>query len=204
MIKIGGSLLRQNDLVCNLQNWLCQQTSAETLAIVGGGEMIDAVRRLDATFACDPAWLHWQCVGLLQFTFHWLGRQLDDWQLHATPDQFSDLTRQLQQTRQPRDVTAPDGSQDSAKHLIDVNSFYRAGLSSPLPEDWTTTTDAIAGWLAILVDADELVLLKSCDVDETKSLAELADEGVIDRALLTLADQLPPIRFVNFAAESVA
>lgn len=204
VIKIGGSLLRRDGVVGCLQNWLREQPPAETLAIVGGGEMIDAVRRLDDASACDPAWLHWQCVGLLQFTFQWIGRQLDDWQLHATPDQFTDLIGRLESSRQQGDGLNSDLPPMSVNHLIDVNSFYRPGQSAPLPEDWTTTTDAIAGWLAVIVDADELVLLKSCDVDENISLIELADRGVIDRALSGLADRVPPIRFVNFAAESIS
>lgn len=192
VIKIGGSLLTRDALGRSIQAWVRRQPPAETFAIVGGGEMIEAVRRLDAAFACDPAWLHWQCVAMLRFTFEWLGQQLDDWQLHATAEQFEGLQSQL----------AFGDAPSVDNHLVDVKSFYRLGSAGPLPENWTTTTDAIAGWLSVLLDADELVLLKSCDVDEHQTLVELAEQGVIDSALPILADKLPPVRFVNFSAET--
>jgi aspartokinase-like uncharacterized kinase len=193
VIKIGGSLLPQDSLAETIQSWTDAQPPAETVAIVGGGELIDAVRRLDDAHGFDPAWVHWHCVGLLRTTFRWLGDQLLGWQLHATDRQFEEL-----RMRQPR-TGSPTRSERC--HLVAVDSFYHVGKESPLPEDWTTTTDAIAGWLAVLLDADELVLLKSCDVDDSVSLAELADQGVVDGALPMFADQLRRVRFVNFRRE---
>mgnify|MGYP001815683409 FL=1 len=184
VIKIGGSLLRRESLVQAIDSWIATQSPAQNIAIVGGGELIDAVRRLDARFHCDAAWVHWQCVALLQTTYQWLSCQLEGWQLHATTSEFE----QLQKT---------DGTTVVGNHFVAVDSFYHQGTQSPLPLDWTTTTDAIAGWLSILTDADELVLLKSCDVDHAIPLAQLAEQGVIDRALPTLAADLGPVRFVN-------
>ncbi|WP_182867061.1 protein kinase [Stieleria mannarensis] len=186
VLKIGGSLLLRESLAGSIQSWVASQPPAQTIAIVGGGELIDAVRRLDAMFPSPPAWVHWQCVGLLRTTFEWLGRQLDPWQLESTAKDFGRMKRQ----------------HDFGNHLVAVDAFYHAESISPLPEDWTTTTDAIAGWLSILTDADELVLLKSCDVDDSLSLDELAQRQIVDAALPNLADRLPPLRLVNFAAEA--
>lgn len=189
VIKIGGSLLRYKSLPRSLRSWLDSQPPAETFAIVGGGELIDAVRHLDETFPASPMWVHWQCVSLLRTTFEWLAVQLGDWQIESTAEQFDQLKR-----------TFP-AQTDNASYLVAVDSFYHPGVDSPLPEDWTTTTDAIAGWLSVLLDADELVLLKSCDVDPSASLADLARQGVIDAALPLLENDLPVVRFVNFTAE---
>ncbi len=186
VIKIGGSLLLRDALSDSIQAWVSGQPPAQTIGIVGGGELIDAVRRLDAAVPSPSSWVHWQCVGLLRTTFEWLGPQLDGWHLASTPEQFERLKR----------------CPECRSHLAAVDAFYHAATESPLPEDWTTTTDAIAGWLSILIGADELVLLKSCDVDGSRSLTELARQGVVDAALALLADQLPPVRFVNLAAEA--
>lgn len=179
----------RDSLAQELDSWIATQPPAETIAIVGGGELIDAVRRLDAQHHHDAAWVHWQCVGLLRTTFQWLSWQLDSWQLHSTADEFEQLCKSGEKAA----VTS---------HLVAVDSFYHEQTESPLPLDWTTTTDAIAGWLSILIGADELVLLKSCDVDATMSLTQMADHGVIDGAFEILADDLCPVRFVNFAAEN--
>ena len=195
VLKIGGSLLRQETIARRVQDWVSSQEQAETFAIVGGGELIDAIRRLDALSPGDPDSVHWQCVELLQITFSWLARQLDGWTpIHGTED-FDHLRWLTANQHEP--------PPESTRYLMDVNSFYRPGDETPLPEDWTTTTDAIAGWLSILLRADELVLFKSCDVDPQASLDELAARGIIDSALPRLADRLPPIRLVNLATETI-
>lgn len=182
-------MLRNHSLARRLQTWTDQQQPGETIGIVGGGELINAIRHLDGTFHHNPEWVHWQCVGLLQITFQWLGHQLPDWQLHKTQEEYRRLREQV--------IDQSDTS-NLRNHLVAVDSFYFDGIESKLPLDWNTTTDAIAGWLSIQLQADELVLLKSCDVDDSLSLQQLADEGIVDSALPVLAEHLPPVRFVNF------
>lgn len=200
VIKIGGSLLGNDMLASKFRSWVDAQQPADTIAIVGGGEMIEAIRRLDSVSPFDPATVHWHCVELLRVTFQWIGKQLDGWQLVSTTSDFETLARDGSGLMQPD--SQGDAEPRQPRHaLVDVNAFYRPGDDAPLPENWTTTTDAIAGWLSILLNADELVLLKSCEVDPTISLAELARQGVVDEAIVGLAEQLPPVRLVNFAAE---
>ena len=193
VIKIGGSLLLRQSLPRAVESWVRSQPPAETITIVGGGELIDAVRRLDSVHSFPSAWVHWQCVALLRTTYQWLGLQLSAWKQVSTAEEFACL-------KQSSVSTAAEASM-AGSYLVAVDSFYRPDTPAPLPEDWTTTTDAIAGWLSVLLDADELVLLKSCDVDPSLSLGELARQGVIDEALPILANRLPTLRLVNFAAE---
>lgn len=183
-------LLRPN-LALSLEAWLATQPPAQTLAIIGGGEVIDAVRRLDKQFACDPSWTHWQCVGLLNTTYHWLSRQLPQWKPCSDQDAFRSLGR-----TQHRDV--------NEAHLLAVDSFYRPIDHSPLPETWATTTDAIAGWLSVLTSADEMVLLKSCPTDDDLPLQEHVERGVVDDAILCLENQLPRLRTVDFTQELIS
>jgi aspartokinase-like uncharacterized kinase len=188
VLKIGGSLLLQPELPNAVNRWLDDQPPAQSIAIVGGGELIDAMRGLDPVYRPGASWTHWRCVDLLRTSFELLGPHLPGWKIDATDRAF--------QTLRQRDEPA-----DLSRHLLAVDAFYRPGLSSPLPETWETTTDAIAGWLAILLAADELVLFKSCDVDPNRALVDLAESGVVDPALPRLADRLCPIRFVNLLSE---
>lgn len=206
VIKIGGSLLLQESFLQKLRSWVHQQPAGETFAIVGGGQLIEAVRRLDGVYPNDPTEVHWRCIELLRITFDWLGQQLSDWQLHSTAEQIRHyivLDQDQDRDSSHRRTAPPSFSvpQIVTNHLVAVDSFYYPGSRAPLPEDWSTTSDAIAGWLSILIDADELVLLKSCNVDVTGSLAELADRGVIDGALPAMQANLPKVRVVNFATE---
>ena len=184
ILKIGGSLLQTDHLAEKLLAWLAEQPPAQTLAIVGGGKLIDAVRELDAQHSLTAKHVHWQCVDLLRVTFQWLASQLTTWEIISNRQQFAE------QLETPRPVT-------TASMLIAVDSFYFPGLACPLPESWETTTDAIAGWLAIETHSDELVLLKSCN-SEITNVAELSRQGIVDPALPLLSDRLPTTRLVNF------
>ncbi|MEL6106937.1 MAG: protein kinase [Planctomycetota bacterium] len=185
-LKIGGSLLRDRTLATRLTRWLDGEPPAQTIAIVGGGELIDAMRGLDATHQCDPEWIHWRCVDLLRVTFELLGEQLLDWKTISSRAEFDALK------------SAPT---DGSAYLLAVDSFYFPNGSAPLPENWSTTTDAIAGWLSIVLSADELVLLKSCDVPVESPIEILSRQGIVDEALPSLAERLCPIRYINFSAK---
>ena len=197
VLKIGGSLLTQPRLGYALRRWLQRLPPAQSLAIVGGGQLIDAMRKLDETAPCDPAWIHWQCVHLLSTTTEFVARQICDWKHLSDPALAQRLIRS-------RPI-------DQQTYLLNVDTFYAPRPSdrfpkspiaeAPLPENWDTTTDAIAAWLAELASADELILLKSCDVDETQSLQQLAQVGVVDAAIGLIPGRSVPIRFVNFSAE---
>lgn len=191
ILKIGGSLLLRPNLIPVLRRWMMDQTPAQNIAIVGGGEMIEAVRHLNANYRCDSAVVHWQCVQMLRTTFELLGSELrlgdsQDWHFHDDNEGVQQLLH---------------GPHAPTNHLIAVDAFYAPGCQASLPCNWDTTTDAIAGWLSVIAKADELVLLKSCDVDDSRSLGELASDGVVDKALPGLETHLCQLRFVNFAAE---
>ncbi|MEM0927398.1 MAG: protein kinase, partial [Planctomycetota bacterium] len=197
VLKIGGSLLTHPELPRRLNDWLDQQPPAVNAAIIGGGELIDAMRRLDRLSPIEPAALHWQCVDLLQITYRWFAGQLDDWQKVC-----------IHETFEARFQVASQASAE-ARILVAVESFYRPEPAEApairckmprLPTTWATTTDAIAGGLAICLGAAELVLFKSCPVATGATLAELAQAGVVDEALPLLQESLPAIRFVNLRA----
>ena len=172
VVKIGGSLLLRDALVEDLETWLAKQLRSETWIIVGGGELIDAVRNLDQIRPSDPRRVHWRCIDLLATTLQTVADWFPGWRLIQSPEQF-----QKAQSR------VPDA--DSTPLLVAVDAFYRPGspVTDALPETWDTTTDSIAASLAEIIRADELVLLKSCEVTKGATLAALAQAGIVDRSL---------------------
>ena len=77
---------------------------------------------------------------------------------------------------------------------MSVSTFYRPDHDFGLPHNWNTTTDAIAAALAAETSSDELVLLKSCSVDDSLSIGQLAETGIVDAALPQIADRVKTIR----------
>jgi len=68
---------------------------------------------------------------------------------------------------------------------------------SKLPANWEVTSDSIAARLAIVLQADELVLIKSCLPTDGKDLLQLIDNGYVDPMLRTLAVQLASLKLVD-------
>lgn len=191
VVKVGGSLLTRPDLAQQVLHWTQSQPAAENWFLFGGGEVIDAIRRLDKIHSFDASSMHWVCVNLLDASFQ-IASQL--------------LTRsQRQEDSQPRQgwnlITTPEQFQAcclkkpaAGNHLVQCSVFYHPHQPSSLPQDWRTTTDSIAALLADYCQADELVLLKSCSVDPTDSVTQLSMQGIVDEAFPMACKLLPVIR----------
>lgn len=221
IVKVGGSLLLRPDLIGDFHAWYRQSTKEPccTLVIVGGGEMINAVRGWDALRPGDPASVHWRCVEMLRFSFESIcesmrdvfekGSIVEPFEAIATGPQWQEFVGQ----------SLPVWLQDNVPRkkliLVNVPAFYTPALShasaSGLPEDWQTTTDAIALWLAHQVSVDlggqgvsrskmghkprgnsifpvECTLLKSCTPPTDWTLDSLVEAGIIDPACRIFAD----------------
>lgn len=179
VIKVGGSLLMEPRLVARVGNWIGQQEPATNLVIFGGGKIIEAVRELDAIHSLDPSATHWHCVDLLNATFQLACDWFESWGVVATSGALSRIC-----------------SQPIAEvpFLVRVDAFYHPGDAGRLPQDWRTTTDSIAAHLANKVSAQELVLLKSCEIVSSLSIGQLATAGIVDQAFPEIAARVNSIR----------
>ena len=180
VVKVGGSLLVRDDLRAALPRWIACQSKAETLLIVGGGELIDAIRNLDRAHGGDPVEIHWLCVDLLKTTFQLFSFWFD-WECIRK--------------RQTLLAAIKSGFRVESPTLVSVSAFYdRNDVVAGLPPDWRTTTDTIAALLAQRTAAEELVLLKSCPIDASASIQQLADLGIVDEALPLIESTIRTIR----------
>lgn len=182
VVKIGGSLLLRTDLKPRLEKWLGEQGLADTFAIVGGGQLIDAVRRLDGLYPADPAETHWRCIDLLELTWTAAGRGLG-WPAVSNATQLQAALAQ--------------GAPRGVPLLVAIQAFYGRHDCDGAPLDWRTTSDTLAAILALRIAAAELVILKSCPIPEGDSLYQLATAGIVDSALPEVAAPIPRVRVVQ-------
>ncbi len=180
VVKVGGSLLSRKELPAQLRDWFEQQRPAENIVIVGGGELIDAIRNLDSLRPGDASDVHWRCVDLLRTTFEVFCDWFPDWDHVRSDEEFQ------------RGVDF--GFSSGKPTIVEVGAFYQRGDDSGLPLDWRTTTDSIAAVLGIRSKADEVVLLKSCDLDPDLCVSEMIADGITDEALGIVADKLAKLR----------
>ena len=165
VIKLGGSLLGNRETPERILGWLKDQSSVQVAAnpnparnywIVGGGQLVDNVRQWDAKFSLEPEPLHWLCVDLMDINARLLSAWFPEWPIsnqHPIPGQ----SNQILLTRD-----------------------WLGQHENCLPKSWATTSDSIAAAFADFVDADELVLLKSCPPPDEFSLEGLAASDFVD------------------------
>jgi aspartokinase-like uncharacterized kinase len=192
VVKVGGSLLKRPGLAKLISRWIKAQPNAENIFLFGGGETIDAMRRLDEIHSLDIVKVHWICVDLLDASFC-IAEQLlrnghERWNLIKTSDQFEQLRLQT-----------PDAAEHAGNYLLQCGSFYRPDHCGSLPQDWRTTTDSIAAFLADQTNADELVLLKSCAIAPDLSIEQLAQQGIVDKAFPDASKHRSSIRIERIA-----
>ncbi len=142
--------------------------------------------------------MHWLCIEAMHLTYQLASMALPDW-VHI--DSQGELTRWLD-------------AHHSQSAIISARAFYSPELESQydlqLPHSWDVTSDSLAAQLAMHIQAHEVVLLKSCDIDNQQDnqheliiepgdldqLQILAARGIVDRALPRISN-LPVVRLVN-------
>ncbi len=181
VIKLGGSLLQRPNLRQVIFDWLEKEPPATNFVIVGGGGIIDAVRDFDSVHTPDQELIHWLCVDLLSATQSLVASVFPEWV------NITDRSTLLAFTAR---------RQEQKTAIIAVKTFYSADQDHGLSRDWNTTTDSIAAALAVHVDADELVLFKSCEIthNDTKRMIK---EGILDPTFEKISADVRKIRVVS-------
>jgi 5-(aminomethyl)-3-furanmethanol phosphate kinase len=179
VIKLGGSLLDWPELAPNFRRWLAMQSDAVNILIVGGGAIVDAVRRLDARHRLTAEAAHWLSIRGMGVTAQIAcGLLTEATCVHSLDElQFS----------------AGGGLQ-----ILEVEPFLRDDMASAnaLPCGWEVTSDSIAARLATVLRARELVLLKSTLAAVPPAREALAQSGLVDEYFANASRALA-IRVVN-------
>ena len=188
VVKVGGSCLENPQLTSLLTDWFTHQTPAENWVIVGGGECIEAMRTLSRRYSLKQSEMHWRCIRLLDATWEILTELFPQWIPIHSPEIF----RQTQRC-EPQPAT----------YIVRVQSFYSrpdepqvhatATGFSQIPVGWETTTDSLAAFLATIIGAAELVLIKSCAIP-SHSPVELQRLGIVDDAFPSILPKTTKLR----------
>ncbi|MBI81988.1 MAG: hypothetical protein CMJ81_02220 [Planctomycetaceae bacterium] len=188
VVKLGGSLLTLPDLSNRLQEWIGKQIPKTNIIIVGGGVLVDEVQRFCRLQKMGQEAEHWLCVRAMGINTQSLSWLLED--VSCVVD-FEYLKHSLT---------------GGGSWLFDVEQFLKRHEPSCtgvcLPVDEIVTSDSIAARVAVVLAAEELVLLKSTGLSTATTIEEAARRGVVDGFFPQLASELPETRCVNFRDES--
>ncbi len=180
VVKLGGSLTG-DPLLPQWLALLAQLGGGRVTVVCGGGRFADEVRHAQALWQFDDVAAHNMAVlAMAQNAYMAQG-----------------MNPQLQ----------------LASSEAEIRRVLHAGHTAVwLPMEWTRThADAMANWdvsadsmavhLARQLNAERLVVVKSCEIDRSATLARLSQEGVLDRRFASIADGAAfPINIVHKSA----
>jgi aspartokinase-like uncharacterized kinase len=171
VVKVGGSLFDFPDLGEALRRFIDVQSPAATVLIAGGGPWADAVREVATVSPIGERTAHQLCVRAMGLT----ARLLAAWSPYC----------RLETEWQQACAWCEWPGDDDHPRVLDISGFWdkvdSRGPGTALPHDWSATSDSIAARVAGLLEADELVLLKSAKLQQGTSITAAAAAGYVDR-----------------------
>jgi aspartokinase-like uncharacterized kinase len=170
VVKIGGSLLDSGRLPSTLRAIL-EWRDLRLVLVPGGGVFADAVRIAQEHVGFDDALAH-------RLALDAMGRMA-----------------QVFVALQPSLITVRDPVGIAAVHscgIVPVWDPLELQAGSPdIPESWSVTSDSLALWLAVLLGAEHLVLVKSAEPPARRDPESLAAQNLVDEAFPTFARNFP-------------
>jgi len=163
IIKLGGSLLSASALKGCLEK--IAGTETPTVIVPGGGVFADQVRVMQVEWNLDDRAAHAMAI---------LAMQQMAWLIHSIQPEFT-----IQD-----DVNALAGTDKVAVWSPTLRDLDRAGI----PASWEITSDSLSAWLAHRLQADELIVVKSCVVPAGIPISQLQQIGVLDAGFLQFSE----------------
>lgn len=190
VIKLGGSLLTLPDLKTRFEAWCAEHPHPLTLVVVGGGGLVDAVRRIHDVHSLPESFAHWCCIDLLEQTARLAHQILPQVSLLETRDELDGIFS---------DQEVPSPSTAGILAIVQVRLFFaREQGNMGLPESWQVSSDSIAAVLSRTYAAEELVLMKSAAPPAgSADLRALAAAGMVDEVFPTVAGAIPKVCLVD-------
>lgn len=200
VLKVGGSLLDLPDLHTRITDLIQDQNLERCLLVVGGGAAADEVRRRQTTDQFDDMTAHWSAIDAMSRNAY--ARFGNTAGFHIVENRSSLKLVYLHQPLQVAVVDATPFLRSEERGLPPENPDLPFSLLRCLPASWSITSDSIAVWIALRLNAANVWILKSCD-PAGETISDAVNAGQLDRGLLRF--QLPPdfLRWVNLRSESV-
>ncbi|MDD5461544.1 MAG: uridylate kinase [Methylococcales bacterium] len=167
VVKLGGSLTESDALLHCLDSVEQNFPHGGIIIVPGGGAFADQVRLAQQHWKFDDRTAHKMALLAMQQ----MALLFQGLKSHFTiAGSLADIQKMLNQ--QKIVIWSPD-----------ISELDKAGIQA----SWDITSDSLAAWLAGILSASKLILVKSAIIDPALSLQELAKQGVIDKAFCVFA-----------------
>ncbi|MBI4584655.1 MAG: hypothetical protein HY717_11625 [Planctomycetes bacterium] len=185
VLKLGGSLLEPPDLAdlpARLSRVLLDHGGARPIFIVGGGPMVECIRRWDRLYHLEEEPAHWIAVRALSINARVVEKLLPVFRMAEAAE------------------ACFEAWEGGRVPILDCHAFLLQvdeRRPDPLPRSWKITTDSIAARAAQHFAAPRLVLLKSVALFAPTAVAEAVERGLVDPHFDRVIEGIEQILFLN-------
>ncbi len=154
IVKLGGSLLKTGQIFdCLLK---ISNSNELTIVVCGGGDFADEIRKAQKKWHFDDIAAHEMAILAMQ--------------------QMAIMCQNLQ----PEFIITSSVSEiKTHRHIIWFPTVSELNAAE-IPPTWEITSDSLAAFLAIKLNANKLVIVKSCDVNSELTAIELTQRSIVD------------------------
>lgn len=178
VIKLGGSLSRSDVLVGCLNAVEKNYQGRAVVIVPGGGAFADQVRLAQQHWYFDETTAHHMALLAMQQMALLFKGLKPDFVIADTVARMQEHT-----TEKTTVIWSPD-----------IAELDNAGIAP----SWDITSDSLAAWLAKMLSASELILIKSAVIDNSLSLRQLSEQNIVDKAFCDFVAQAAfKIRIIN-------
>jgi len=167
IVKLGGSLCA-DPVLPQWLDLLAQLGGGRVTLVCGGGSFADEVRRLQS---------HWKFNDLAAHNMAVLAMAQTAYQLNA-------MNPALQLASSRSDIRRVLHKGQTALWL----PFELQREQPDAQTNWEVTSDSLALDLARRLNAERLVVVKSCRIEPKATLAQLSEAGIVDKRFASLAE----------------
>jgi 5-(aminomethyl)-3-furanmethanol phosphate kinase len=169
VIKLGGSLAASGKLQSCLDKIEIAYQGKAVVIVPGGGEFADQVRQVQKQLQFDNRTAHLMAILAMQQMALVMKALSPSFTVAAS---IAEISNKISQ--QGIFIWSPD-----VKELD----------SAEIPSSWDITSDSLSAWLAKILDADELILVKSVTIDADFDVAKLVQQQIVDASFHEFTQQ---------------
>jgi aspartokinase-like uncharacterized kinase len=170
VIKLGGSLEQSRQLIDCL-NCIANNVKDNMIIVPGGGLFAEHVRQSQQRWQFNDAIAHEMAILAMQ--------------------QMALLFHSLQPNFQCLNTVKGIQSQIKKKAQIiwspKISELNKAGIQA----SWDITSDSLAAWLAMQLQANQLSLVKATNVPDEATITQLIKRGILDKAFSSSIQNAP-------------
>jgi 5-(aminomethyl)-3-furanmethanol phosphate kinase len=162
VIKLGGSLFASPQL----KDWLSaisEHGKGRVVVVSGGGSFADAVRDAQRKIGFDDVAAHRMAMLAME----------------QSAVMLADLQADFVTAKNKNEIEA---AQKNRKIPIWMPTEM-ALAATDIPANWDMTSDSLAAWLSAELPANGLLIVKSCDISNSRDISTLAKNAIVDRLL---------------------